>query len=92
MVLCTPLGGIDPALTESVEMLQANNMMVNTTTADSCEFLRQTVESWVATVGFVQNRNGVQLHLLHFTLEPVRCDTFDRTNFVRYFVSLIRHI
>lgn len=55
-------------------MLQANNIMINTTTDESCEFFRQTVLEWVAAVGVVETRKGVRsLHLLHLTLEPLRC-------------------
>lgn len=79
LVACTPLGGINTVWTNSVKMLQANNIAVNDTTADSCEFLRQTVEDWVASVLFVESRHGMKPHLLHFTLEPVRCDTLNRT-------------
>jgi len=80
VVACTTLGGINTVWKNSVEMLQANNIAVNDTTADSCEFLRQTVEDWIASVGFVQSQNGLKPHLLHFTLEPVRCDTLNKTN------------
>jgi hypothetical protein len=55
-------------------MLQANNLMINTTTDLSCEFFRQTVVDWMAVVGFIKNRrNDVTLHLLHLIIEPVRC-------------------
>lgn len=77
LVAFTPLGGIDSVWTNSVEMLQENNIRLNDTSADSCEFLRQTVEDWVATVGIIDNRHGVHLHLLHFKLEPVRCDSLN---------------
>jgi hypothetical protein len=79
MVLFTENGGADRVLYNSVEILQANNMRINTTTDDSCEFLRQTVEDWVATVGMIRTRQGVSLHLLHFTLEPIRCDALNST-------------
>lgn len=66
-------GGADLAWHNSVEMLQANNIMINTTTDESCEFLRQTVLEWVAAVSVVETRKGVSLHLLHLTFEPIRC-------------------
>lgn len=54
-------------------MLQTNNIMINTTTDESCKFLLQTVLDWVAAVGIVQTQNRVSLHLLQLTLEPLRC-------------------
>ena len=76
-VAFTPTGGIDSSLTNSVEMLQANNIAINTTTDESCDFLRQSVEDWISAVGFTHNYREVSLHLLQFTMEPVRCDSLD---------------
>jgi len=79
-VAFTPLGGIDTVWQESVDLLQANNIRAtNATDSSECEFLRETVEDWVASVGFAAGRRGVHLHLLHFKIAPVRCDILNKT-------------
>ncbi len=79
-VAFTPDGAIDTVWQESVDMLQANNIRAaNATDTSECEFLRETVEDWVASVGLIQYKRGVQVHLLHFKVEPVRCNILNKT-------------
>lgn len=80
MVAFTRNGGTDQALKNSVIMLQANNIRINATTDDSCEFLHQTVQDWISTVFFTHHRRRLSLHLLHLTLEPVRCDILNHSS------------
>ena len=79
-VIFSMYGGADRTLVNSVEMLQANNIMINTTTDEDCEFLRQTVADWVTAVGIHDSRRGnLSLHLLHLTIKPLRCDVLNQT-------------
>ncbi len=79
-VVFTPDGAIDTVWQDSVDLLQANNVRAkNATDSSECDFLRETVEDWVASVGVIELESGVQLYLLHFKLEPVRCDIPNKT-------------
>ena len=79
-VAFTPLGGVDTVCSESVDLLQANNIgATNATNSSECDFLRETVQDWVASLGFASHRKHVHLHLLYLTLEPVRCDVLNKT-------------
>ena len=68
-------GGINTQLVSSVELLQSNNLVLNSTDSTTCDQLRSTVLEWVKTNAFETSIDGgyQALHILSLSLEPKRC-------------------
>jgi hypothetical protein len=72
-VFLTQNGGINQQPWTSVEILQRNNIAINATDSESCTFFAMTVSDWIASNLYEEQNGNVNIHLLSFDIQPVRC-------------------
>jgi hypothetical protein len=74
-VLVQQNGGTNQQLWTSVDLLQSNNIAINTTDSESCEYFDQTVHEWIASnlIEYQYNEKDLYLHLISLDIHPTRC-------------------
>lgn len=67
-------GGTNQHLVTSVELLQSNNLALNSASNGTCLQLEETIVEWVRTNAFETSIHGTKfLHMLSLEVEPARC-------------------
>lgn len=67
-------GGTNQQLWTSVNLLQSNNVALNATDDESCNYFDQTVHNWITSNLLEEpNQGGYYLHLLSLDIQPARC-------------------
>lgn len=68
-------GGTNQQLSNSVELLQSNNLALNNMNNETCDQLETTITEWVKTNAYEIAVDGSKkLHVLSLEVEPVRCE------------------
>lgn len=67
-------GGTNQQLWTSVDLLQSNNIALNATDNDTCDYFDQTVHNWISSNLLEEDHLGEpSLHLISLDIQPVRC-------------------
>ena len=67
-------GGTNQQPWNSVDLLQSNNLALNSTDNATCDYFRNTILLWSRTNVFEADVDGSKtLHILSLSVEPVRC-------------------
>ena len=68
-------GGTNQHLQTSTELLQSNNLALNTVNNQTCDQFQHTIIDWIRSNTFEIGYDGSKnLHLLSLVVEPIRCD------------------